>query len=154
MVNKVEGKFLKLFIRLYKFKLFILLTIVHFGFSQVYSRENINKSDSNLNISYQELPEGKSLRANNQVGKLDPFSSVIGGDSNELNYIKLLGVYKTNFNKAALLKYNEQIGEITVGSVGGKDTLLIPNKALVKDISVINSSIIIQINSREYEIKL
>tara|TARA_B100000963_G_C22415459_1_gene575221 strand:+ start:237 stop:710 length:474 start_codon:yes stop_codon:yes gene_type:complete len=144
-------------------KLFITAALFFIQCLPIYSNVNQQQfevakdssTENNYLDFYRKLPEVDSLRKKTRIGKLDPFSSDrFNADSNELSYIKLLGIYKTDFSKSAILKYKNQTGEVSEGFVGGIDTLLIPKDAILKEISLNKSSIIIKIGNKDYEINL
>lgn len=102
----------------------------------------------------------KTLKSKNEVmdnikyGREDPFSNT-GIDSKKLiaNF-QLKGFISTKDNNYALVIYKEEEGFISINSIGGVNTKLIPDKALVKEISPKKEEIIISIKDDRYNIKL
>ena len=117
----------------------------------VFSEENI-KLEEEKKVNFKKLPDYKDLKKNNNLGKIDVFSF---GDSvtNLSLSLKLLGVYSSNKRKVAIVKYNENVGEITKGDLGGKDTIYLPKNFELININLEKFSIIVKSKNKLYEIK-
>ncbi len=101
--------------------------------------------------TFNELPALIDIRENNQIGKQDPFS--IDEDYKYRN-ITLYGVFSVNNKNFAMIKYKDEMGEVLEGSVGGKETYLLPKNVKLKKVDVINHMILIEFNDTEFTLTL
>ncbi len=128
----------------------------YFENDNFYSKlKNTSQKNNSNNLDFKSLPETKDLIEKEELGKIDPFSFNRKDEIiNQFNVLKLLGVFSTSKKNYALIKYNNETGQIEVGDIGGENTILLPEKVLVKDINIKYSSIILELNDKEYQIKL
>ena len=115
-----------------------------------------NYKDNVLNnLEFYTLPESQELINKGILGKIDPFS--LNNKNEELHKfgsIKLLGVYSARNKRYAILKYKEITGDISEGQIGGDDTYLLPDKVILKEITIDEPAIILQLNSKKFKISL
>ena len=53
-----------------------------------------------------------------------------------------------------MIKYKDEMGEVLEGSVGGKETYLLPKNVKLKKVDVINHMILIEFNDTEFTLTL
>ncbi len=90
-----------------------------------------------------------------RYGKKDPFSSLQSVDSNSsISGFKLNGFISLDNKDYALVEYLNNKGLINKNSVGGVNTNLIPNEAIVKQIDPQKEAIYLYVDDEIFEIKL
>ena len=106
------------------------------------STENNKEKKENANLENKipiqdlvPLKDKQEILSKIKFGKKDPFSE---GEiqSNKLNLdFRLTGFLNTEFNKYVFVRYLDNEGTITEGSIGGLNTNLLPNGAKVISIN-------------------
>ena len=104
--------------------------------------------------NFKKLPEKKEIINKNKLGKIDPFDSNENTKNLKFGNVKLLGVFSYSSKNYALLQFNDLVGQIEEGEIGGNDTSLLPNDVLLKKIYVDSSSIILEFNNKEYTLSI
>ena len=112
-----------------------------------------NKIIKNNLVNYQNKSE---ILNSIKLGKIDPFSEEGKKDKvNNLNTnIKLTGFLNTKDNKYVFVSYLGQTGTITEGSIGGLNTILLPNGAKVLNIDTKKLKLIINFEDKDYILEL
>ena len=144
--------------------LFSIFSLFIYPISYCLSQELVDKSKQSLNLNdkaenkydfFDPLPTTKEIIKKDQLGKVDPFSLNSQDEIiNKFGAIKLLGVFSANKKNYALLQYKNLTGDILEGSIGGKDTNLLPDKVLLKEIKIKKSEIVLIFKNNEYRVKL
>ena len=134
---------------------FLILFIISFTYNQIFNAlyaKNISISKGKEEINFKTLPKVKDLKKQNSTGKLDIFS--FGDSSTNLSLsLKLIGIFESQNNIYAIVKYNDEIGEVTIGNKGGKDTKYLPINFKLVNIDLEKFSIIVKSKNKFYEIK-
>ena len=100
------------------------------------------------------LKNKEQILSNTKFGKKDPFSKD-DIQIKQLNLdLKLTGFLSTEINKYAMVKYLNNVGTLTEGSVGGLNTNLLPNGAKVIKIDPKNELLIITFNNTNFTFEL
>ena len=95
----------------------------------------------------------KEILSITKFGKKDPFSK--GSQVNKLNLnLKLTGFLNTDSNKYAFVRYLNNKGTITEGSIGGVNTFLLPNGAKVINIDPKNMKLTIKFENEDFVFEL
>ena len=117
------------------------------------SSKTKNKIIKNALKNYQSKSE---VLSSIKLGKIDPFSEEETKDEvNILNTnLKLTGFLNTKNNKYVFVSYLGQIGTITMESVGGENTNLLPNGAKVLNIDPKKLKLIINFEDKDYILEL
>ena len=89
-----------------------------------------------------------------KLGKIDPFSEGEIKLNNLTSDFQLTGILSTKINKYAFVSYLGREGTITPGSIGGINTLLLPNGAKVININTKSLKLIINFENKEYIFEL
>ncbi len=92
-----------------------------------------------------------------KFGKKDPFSREFNKDIkiNKLNLdLKLKGFLNTDFNKYAIVTYQEIEGALSEESVGGLNTNLLPKSAKVIKVDPKNKELTINFENKNFILKL
>ena len=95
----------------------------------------------------------KEILSITKFGKKDPFSKGIQVNKLNLN-LKLTGFLNTDSNKYAFVRYLNNKGTITEGSIGGVNTFLLPNGAKVINIDPKNMKLTIKFENEDYVFEL
>ena len=114
------------------------------------------KKEEAKEVEFKLMPLDKRKEIFNTIiyGKSDPFS-VSDNESNKfINDFKLKGFISYEEKDYALVEYKEQQGIINLNSVGGINTQILPEKALVKDINPSQEIIKLLIEGEIYTIEL
>jgi len=110
-----------------------------------------NKITKNQLINYQ----NKSEILNSVIlGKDDPFSEGEIKVNNLTSDFKLTGFLTTKINKYVFVSYLGSEGSITEDSIGGINTILLPDGARVINIDPKNSKLIINFENEDYIFEL
>ena len=122
-----------------------------FDFSD--TSKTTNKIIKNNLVNYQTNSE---VLSSIKLGKIDPFSEEGKKDKvNNLNTnFKLTGFLNTKDNKYVFVSYLGQTGTITEGSIGGLNTILLPNGAKVLNIDTKKLKLIINFEDKDYILEL
>ena len=103
------------------------------------------------------LKNKDEILSNMKFGKKDPFSRELNKDIkiNKLNLdLKLKGFINTDFNKYAIVTYQEIEGTLSEESVGGENTNLLPRSAKVLKVDPINKELTINFENKNFILKL
>ena len=131
---------------------YLLFTFLSLGLLTPLLSDEVIKLEQEKLVIFNKLPKSKDLKKNNNVGKIDIFS--FGDSSTNLSLsLKLLGIYESKKRKYAIVNYNENVGEITQGDLGGKDTIFLPNNFELININLEKFSIVVKSKNKLYEIK-
>ena len=95
----------------------------------------------------------KEILSITKFGKKDPFSKGIQVNKLNLN-LKLTGFLNTDSNKYAFVRYLNNKGTITEGSIGGVNTFLLPNGAKVINIDPKNMKLTIKFENEDFVFEL
>ena len=114
---------------------------------------NLLKKDfqkSNFNT----IKELDKLKSSYSLGKNDPFykDNKIGSEK-ELKSIKLIGLISNGQKSFALINYNNNIGSVSIGDIGGETTNLLPNDIKLTNILINKLEITVEIKGKNYQIK-
>jgi len=147
---------------LYKFnlkKIVCILVLPYLCLIQAISSEtNLSQKKetifSNKSLEFLPLPETQEIRKNNNLGKIDPFIKNGSKENTLFGNIKLLGVYSSNQEIFAFVKFNGETGELRKGDIGGTNTNLLPKQVLLKTIKINPTYIIMEFRKREYKLSL
>ena len=114
--------------------------------------KQVEDTNSKKKINFRKLPTIKDLKEQNNTGKIDIFSY---GDSNTnlSTSLKLLGVFSAGNKKYAIVNYNDRVGEIVSGDIGGKDTKYLPDNFKLVNVDINSFSIVVKSNEKFYQIK-
>lgn len=123
------------------------------NFANENNQTNLLKKDfqeSNFN-TIKELDKLKSLYS---LGKNDPFykDNKIGSEK-ELKSIKLIGIISNDQKSFALINYNNNIGSVSIGDIGGETTNLLPNDIKLINILINKLEITVELKGKNYKIK-
>ena len=112
----------------------------------------INKKDNNINklVTY---PKVSQVLDSAKFGKNDPFSEEKIKKNNLTSDFKLTGFLSTKINKYVFVSFLGREGSITTESIGGVNTLLLPNGAKVIKIDPTNMKLIINFENENYILK-
>ena len=113
--------------------------------------KNVNKEIINKLIP---LKDRNEVAKNIKYGKKDPFALENNESKLLISNFSLKGFVSLNNVDYALVEFLNQSGLININSIGGSNTRLLPNKALVKDINPQNEELKISIEGNEYKINL
>ena len=123
--------------------------------------ESIKINDNDENKLYVQdlnpLKNKDEILSNMKFGKKDPFSRELNKDIkiNKLNLdLKLKGFVNTDFNKYAIVTYQEIEGTLSEESVGGENTNLLPRSAKVLKVDPINKELTINFENKNFILKL
>ena len=95
----------------------------------------------------------KEILSITKFGKKDPFSK--GSQENKINLnLKLTGFLNTDSNKYAFVRYLNNKGTITEGSIGGVNTFLLPNGAKVITIDSKQNQLKISLDNEDFIFEL
>ena len=89
-----------------------------------------------------------------KYGKNDPFSSLENESNQTISYLRVKGFISIGNKNFAFIKFLNEEGVININSVGGLNTKLLPNKAIVTDINPLKEEINISIEGVDYSLKL
>ena len=143
---------------------FLLLFSVY---KTVNSEENSNKSNliseniqTNLlkkdfqQSNFNTIKKLDKLKSSYSLGKKDPFykDNKIGSEK-ELKSIKLIGLISNGQQSFALINYNNNIGNVSIGDIGGKTTNLLPNDIKLINILINKLEITVELKGKKYKIK-
>ena len=118
------------------------------GFTRDYLAEEVDNF-------FDPLPTKKEIIKRDNIGKVDPFSLEFEDNIlNKFGPIKLLGVFSTRNKNYAILNFGNLTGEILEGSIGGKDTNLLPENVLLRKIEIKESIINLVYQNKEYQLKI
>ena len=65
----------------------------------------------------------------------------------------MLGVFSAGNKKYAIVNYNDRVGEIVSGDIGGKDTKYLPDNFKLVNVDINSFSIVVKSNEKFYQIK-
>ena len=88
------------------------------------------------------------------VVKIDPFykDNNIGSEK-QLKSIKLIGLISNGQKSFAFINYNNNIGSVSIGDIGGKTTNLLPNDIKLINILPNKLEITVELKGKNYKIK-
>ena len=89
-----------------------------------------------------------------KYGKKDPFSYLENESNQTISYLQIKGFISIGKKNFAFVNFLNEEGVITINSVGGLNTKLLPNKAIVKEINPSKEEINISIEGVDYLLKL
>ncbi len=131
---------------------YIFLPIL--GLSEVKSDDQKENIKNDKAFQFLTLPDSKELRQKNNLGKIDPFILNNLSENNIFGNLKLVGVISSTNKRSALVKFKDKTGELEEGDIGGISTNLLPISALLKNIKINPSYLILEFNKKEYKISL
>ncbi len=104
--------------------------------------KNISKTKPEVSIKYElkNLKEREDILSSTKFGKDDPFT-LSSYSSSTLSKLKLKGFITISKKNYAIVKYLDNEGPIFVESIGGKNTNLLPEGALITEINPIEEYI-------------
>ena len=94
------------------------------------------------------------VSASIKYGKKDPFSYLENESNQTISYLQIKGFISIGKKNFAFVNFLNEEGVITINSVGGLNTKLLPNKAIVKEINPSKEEINISIEGVDYFLKL
>jgi len=94
------------------------------------------------------------LLSNTKFGKQDPFSQGEVKVAKLSSDFKLTGFLNTKIKKYAFVSYLENVGTISEGYIGGKNTNLLPKGAKVISINTKNKILIISYQNKKFIFEL
>ena len=117
------------------------------------NEKTTNKIIKNNLVNYQTNSE---VLSSIKLGKIDPFSEEGKKDkvNNLNNNFKLTGFLNTKDNKYVFVSYLGKKGAITEESIGGLNTILLPNGAKVLNIDTKELKLIINFEDKDYILEL
>ena len=122
------------------------------------SGQNLNQKKEailiNKSVEFIPLPGTHQIRRKNNLGKVDPFILNDSKENNIFGNIILLGVYSSNQEIFALVKFKGETGELIKGDIGGINTNLLPKEVLLKKIEINPTYIILEFKKKEYMLSL
>ena len=89
-----------------------------------------------------------------KFGKKDPFSSLESESNQFITSLKINGFISLDNKDYALVEFLNEKGMINVNSIGGLNTKLLPNKAIVKKINPLKEELTFSLDEKLYTIKL
>ena len=89
-----------------------------------------------------------------KYGKNDPFSYSENEANQSISYLLINGFISIGNKNFAFVKFLDEEGVININSVGGLNTKLLPNKAIVTEINPSKEEINISIEGVDYSLKL
>ena len=116
-------------------------------------QSNLLKKDSQKS-NFNTIKEFDKLKRSYSSGKNDPFykDNKIGSEK-ELKSIKLIGLISNGQQSFALINYNNNIGNVSIGDIGGKTTNLLPNDIKLINILINKLEITVELKGKKYKIK-
>ena len=118
--------------------------------------KDISQETEKIKVENKLLPLKKrdEISSSIKYGKKDPFELTSNKSSKLSSNLILKGFISTADQNFALVEYLGEDGTITKDSVGGINTKFLPSGAKVKNLSIIDSKIIILVADQEYVIKI
>ena len=117
------------------------------------NQSNLLKKDIQ-EFNFNKIKELDRLKRLYSLGKNDPFykDNKIGSEK-ELKSIKLIGLISNGQKSFALINYNNNIGSVSIGDIGGETTNLLPNDIKLTNILINKLEITVEIKGKNYQIK-
>ena len=136
----------------------------NFDFSNIELPKKVNKNiqdndpekAQNKEITNKLIPlkDRAELTATIKYGKENPFSPFSDNSKKFISDFSLKGFITVKNVDYAIVNYLGRKGIIDINSVGGENTILLPNNSHVKNINTINEELNIVIEDEIYTIKL
>ena len=152
-----------MFYKKYNLYFQILLIIFNLNFTKsLNSRQRYEFFKSNNNdylivsdkvLEFNKLENLNDIKRSNPLSKRDPFEVVKNfPNKDKIKSIKILGLISGGSRKFAIIKYEQNIGKVAVGEIGGKTTKLLPSEFKLISINLKESKIIVELNNVQYTI--
>ena len=123
------------------------------NFANENNQTNLLKKDFQ-ELNFNTIKKLDKLKRLYSVGKIDPFykDNNIGSEK-QLKSIKLIGLISNGQKSFAFINYNNNIGSVSIGDIGGKTTNLLPNDTKLINILINKSEITVELKGKNYKIK-